>query len=68
MKSIRNTRSVGHLASQLGVFAKNQVVSAFEKINRNKYGYLIIDLSSRTPDHIRLRSYIFKHESLCPSK
>ena len=68
MKSIRNTRSVGHLASQLGVFAKNQVVSAFEKINRNKYGYLIIDLSSQTPDHIRLRTYIFKHESLCPSK
>ena len=66
MKSPRSLRNVSSLAQQLGAFSKNQVVSAFQAINRNRYGYLIIDLSSNCPDHVRLRTYIFKHESLCP--
>ena len=66
MKSVRSNRSITTLGSQLSVFDKGQVVSAFEEISRNPYGYLIIDLGNDCADHCRLRTFIFKHESLCP--
>ena len=61
---MKNPRDVSHirtLASQMGMDQK-LLISAYKDATKNSYSYLLIDFYPTTPEHIRLRSSIFRHE------
>ena len=63
-KSIRSVGQVNHLARQL--FANKtqsrNVIRAFEHSTRQRYTYLLVDLTQNTPNHLRLRTQILPSE------
>ncbi len=56
LKSPRMAQQVNTLGSQLG--KQNELVSAYARASRRPYGYVLVDLCTNTPDHLRIRSDI----------
>ncbi len=56
LKSPRMTQQVNTLGSQLG--KRDELVSAYAQASRRPYGYVLVDLCTNTPDHLRIRSDI----------
>ena len=56
LKSPRMAKQVATLGSQVG--KQRALVSAYEREARKRYGYVLVDLCTSTPDHMRIRTDI----------
>lgn len=59
MKNPRDRAQILYLARQIYPRKEDYVLASFEDATREPYGYLLVDLNSTTPDHLRLRTNIF---------
>jgi len=57
LKSPRMAKQVSTLGSQIS--KQRQLVSAYEREMRKPYGYVLVDLCTKTPEHQRIRTNIF---------
>ena len=55
-------KQVATLGSQVG--KQRALVSAYEREARNRYGYVLVDLCTSTPDHMRIRTDILSESKL----
>ena len=62
MKSPRDNSQVVNIAKQISPYKVKHVIESFRFATRKPYSYLLIDTHASTPDHLRLRSNILKHE------
>ena len=62
-KNPRDASQIVHLAKQMYPGQSKYVQEAFALATRHPYGYLLVDLKQQTPEHLRLRGYIFPGES-----
>jgi hypothetical protein len=60
--SPRDNNQIQHFGRQLFPQHKNFLLSAFKQATEKPYGYLIIDLHPKTPDHLRICTGIFPNE------
>jgi len=58
LKSPRMTGQVSTLGSQLA--RKKALVAAYERETNKRYGYVLVDLCTNTPEHKRIRTDIFE--------
>ncbi len=60
LKSPRMAKQVATLGSQLG--KQRILVAAYERESRKRYGHVLVDLCTATPEHLRIRTDILKSE------
>jgi hypothetical protein len=58
-KSPRDISSIVNLAKQFCPGAGDYLVQAYKKATEHRGGYLFIDFSQATPDHLRVRNSVF---------
>ena len=56
LKSPRMAKQIATLGSQVG--KQRALVSAYEREARKRYGYVLVDLCTATPEHMRIRTNI----------
>ena len=56
LKSPRMAQQIATLGSQLG--KQKELVSVYTQESQKPYGYVLVDLCTNTPDHMRIRSDI----------
>ena len=61
-KQVRDKASVSHLARQMYPTSYKYAIQAYEDSTSQPHSYLLLDCKQGTPDHIRLRSFIFPGE------
>lgn len=57
LKSPRMAQQIATLGSQVG--KQRSLVSAYEREARKTYGYVLVDLCTQTPEHLRIRTNVF---------
>ena len=62
-KNPRDASQIVHLAKQMYPGRTRYLQDAFKQATHNPHGYLLIDSTQYTPDHLRLRSNIFSPTS-----
>ena len=62
-KNPRDGSQIKHLGSQMFPSRGAFLQEAFNDATEQSYGYLIVDCTQRTPEHLRLRSRIFSGEN-----
>lgn len=61
-KNPRDASQITHLAKQMYPGSIKYLQEAFKDATAQPHGYLVIDLTQSTPDHLRLRTNIFPGE------
>ena len=64
-KSPRDQNSIATIARQMYGKDYKIMVSAYQEATKEKFGYLIVDSKSDTPENIRLRTAIFQSIPIC---
>lgn len=62
MKAPRDKQQIMTLGRQIYPKKGNLFMEAYELATSNAYGHLLIDLTSSTPDNLRLRQRLFHHQ------
>lgn len=62
-KNPRDQSQINHLAKQMYPGKVSFMQEAYKDAVSDPYGYLFVDISQLTPDHLRLRSRIFPGET-----
>jgi len=61
-KNPRDRAQVAHLGRQIFPDGSKYFMEAFQDATSSPYDYLLIDLTTTTPDNLRLRTHIFPDE------
>lgn len=62
-KNPRDKSQISRLASQMYPNRGKYMLESFKDATSTPFGYLMIDLTQKTPDHLRLRTNIFPGET-----
>ena len=64
-KNPRDKGQIRALGSQMFPGESGFLVSAYQDATHDRFGYLVLDLHPETPEELRVRSGIFRHDQSC---